>query len=86
MELLPLVLGVAAAGLVFSIVRHRVKKPQEWAAGGFFVYYAIGWFAKLVYEAAASPAFGAPLPVFIACGLAGAVAYALIVRSRGSVD
>jgi hypothetical protein len=82
MELLPLVIGVAVAGMVFTIVRDRVKKPQEWAAGGFFVYYAFGWFAKLVYEAVASPRFGAPLPVFIGCGVAGAAVYALIVRAK----
>jgi hypothetical protein len=82
MLLLPLTMAFVATAIVYFLVRDRVRKPQEWAAGGFFVYYAFGWFAKLVYEAIADPQFGAPPPAFIVCGLAGATVFGLIVRAR----
>ena len=77
-----MMMGFVAAALVYPIVRGAVKKPQEWAAGGFFVYYAVGWFAKLVYDAIANPRYGGPVELFIAAGLAGALVFAVVVRWR----
>jgi hypothetical protein len=82
MELLPLTLGVAAAGIAYLIIGTRVHKAQEWAAGAFFVYGAAGWATKVIYEAIVQPRFGSPLPVFVGGGMIVAIVFAVIVRRK----